>query len=166
MKKRFFLTIMTVSVCLGLLVVCAKAAVLLTYQDLGWHEPETSQQAWERSKADSMGFPSIAARSVGPMIIPTRKGNVYIVNEGETMPNSGNEISAKGITFKILDNGSGIGAMEFSSDDESGFIILQFGIVLPVGTQMKLSEDAVWNGTNVPKGLVQVTSEGLNFTGE
>ncbi len=159
---------LSVTLCLIMLTVFANAnetSFLITYQELGWHQPESGDEAWERYK-DKERFFIMRGRMTKEHIVPTKKGQVYIVKKGEKLPDWDDDLSIGRVMFEPLSDGSGnLGAVKFNALDDKGFCNLGFGIVLPIGSTLE-TEKTQWMGKQISKGIVKISSTGLEFIAE
>jgi hypothetical protein len=139
----------------------AEATQSLSYAELKWNPPETGAEVWERAKKSAFMVFS-AGRATGEVTVPTRKGAIYILKQGERLPNDDDCAIGRAKVEPVNGGAGGLGLVKFSGIEGKGLCTLGFGVVLPVGSQLEV-DDTKWLGKSIKKGLVVVTNEGLEF---
>ena len=133
------------------------SGMVLSYKSLGWRLPDSGENTLMRfrSRTGSLDM----RRSSSELIVPDGNG-VYLLASGDAVPGFDCDPGQAQIEMELMLGPRG--PVVFRPLDRKGYCQLGFGILLEVGQRLRMAA-ASWDGGAVPRGLVEVGTEGLMY---
>lgn len=130
---------------------------LLSYEALGWQAPQSGANALSRFRRQTGSLDM--KRSTRELIVPDGDG-IFLIAPGDALPGFDcNPVSGR-IEMEFM---LGLkGPVVFRPLDNKGYCKLGFGILLQVGQRLRMAA-AVWEGGQLPEGVVEIGKKGLVY---
>ena len=131
----------------------------LRFTALGWHYPQTGEEALARFTA--LGAPPDFKRGKGLLFIP-RAEFVFVLKAGETIPGFDCDPGAAKLSIEFVFGPDGPVVFSPAAGGESGgeYCQMGIGIALEVGRTLEMQR-IDWGDVQLPRGTVRITNEGL-----
>ena len=129
----------------------------LSFATLGWHRPQTGEDALERLKAS--GAPRDFKRGKGSLFVPNTE-LVFVLKAGETVPGFDCDPGTAELSVEFVFGPDG--PVIFNPVSGGEYCQVGIGIALEVGRTMEMRR-VDWGGTQFPHGTVRITNQGLEY---
>lgn len=133
------------------------ARPMLTFSALGWHRPQTGEDALERFNAS--GATRDFKRGTGSLFVP-KPELVFVLNAGETIPGFDCDPGATTLSIEFVFGPDG--PIIFNPVSGGDFCRMSIGIALEVGRTLEM-RSVDWGDVQLPPGTVRITNEGLEY---
>ena len=136
--------------------------LIVPYNAFRLKGPVSGAEAERKGKELLKGLSSTSfiSRNTGGFVT----NDVIILHEGETLPtNSGFDISAGKLLIKPLNSGF----IQVTSLDSKGFCVLDFHLLLPVGTEIRVPQNewVQWGNIELKGGKMRLLETGIELSG-
>ena len=130
---------------------------MLKFAALGWHRPQTGEDALERFNAS--GAPRDFKRGTDSLFVP-KSELVFVLNAGETIPGFDCDPGATRLSIEFVFGPDG--PVIFDPVSGGGFCRMGIGIALEVGRTLEMRR-VDWGDVQFPRGTVRITNAGLEY---
>ena len=129
----------------------------LSFATLGWHPPQTGEDALERLNAS--GAPRDFKRGKGSLFVPNTE-LLFVLKAGETVPGFDCDPGTAELSVEFVFGPDG--PVIFNPVSGGEYCQVGIGIALEVGRTMEMRR-VDWGGTQFPHGTVRITHQGLEY---
>ena len=129
----------------------------MKFAALGWHRPQTGEDAVERFNATRA--PRDFKRGTGSLFVP-KSELVFVLNAGEAIPGFDCDPGATRLSIEFVFGPDG--PVIFSPVSGGEFCQMGIGIALEVGRTLEMRR-VDWGDVQFPRGTVRITNEGLEY---
>ena len=130
---------------------------VLSFARLGWHRPQTGEEALERLRA--MDAPPVLARGTGSLMVPESEF-VFVLGAGEEVPGLACDPASARLAIELVFGPDG--PVLFTPVSDGEYCQMGIGIALGVGATLEMRR-VDWGDVQYPRGTVRVTNQGLEY---
>jgi len=130
----------------------------ISYKSAGWSFPLSGKAALKKYRNDNPIFPVGISRVTKKGFVVMKNG-FYIIEKGQKLPGFNDNCKTGNVLIKSIDKNT----FHIKSIGGKGFCLLNFSVILPVGSRLKVTKITLGRH-RLGKGYLLLTRKGMLWT--